>query len=250
CRSQDHLSASTEPEEYLPLLYEEDNWNTTPELLENLEALESLRYHTLNEKADELFFMPEKRCRIPDSHMETIAKRFGITSLYVNEPMQHDSLMYRRKAIDNDHYFVGLDLDECSLLGADTNNVLDLGFIAKHFHLNMPRYTEPTMQETYKKQQLSEGETNKFLFQLAENVVNPGLLQAMDQIREKVGHQPYVFAYTNKCVLVDEYAEYLKVYIDSNSCLFYRAILGQFYRIPDKFHNLDQQDFLLQRNHH
>ena len=133
-------------------------------------------------------------------------------SSYNSNAFVSKSIDCRQLANKSNHYFIALDLDECSLLGGDTNGILELGFVARRYHDQMPRYTDEKMQEEYFKQRIGEKELNKLLLNLAENVVNPALINAMSEIKKMVGHQPYLFAYTNKVMLVDEYAAYLDYY--------------------------------------
>jgi len=85
----------------------------------------------------------------------------------------------RENAAQLGHYFVGLDLDECSVLGNDTNDILRVAMHARDFYDDKE----------------SSSETLRLI---AQKCINPAMTRALSEIRAKVGHMPYVFVYTNK----------------------------------------------------
>jgi len=109
-------------------------------------------------------------------------------------------------------YFVGIDLDECALLGSDTNMVLNLGMMALKFHSFPPPFSSPELQKMYKEQQMSLPRVQQQLEQLGKLVVNPRLIEAFTQITTQLGYVPYVFAYTNKGGLLDLLQECMTEY--------------------------------------
>jgi hypothetical protein len=109
-------------------------------------------------------------------------------------------------------YFVGIDLDECALLGSDTNMVLNLGMMSLKFHSFPPPFSTPELQKRYKEQQMAMPRVQQHLEQLGKLVVNPRLIEAFTQITTQLGYVPYVFAYTNKGGLLDLLQECIAEY--------------------------------------
>jgi len=104
----------------------------------------------------------------------------------------------RSLAASRKHYFIALDLDECSVVGSDTNDILRTAF---------------TIIDHHKAQgypQISEARSNVLLHELCELIVNPSMVNAIHAIRDRIGYMPYVFAYTNKGRAERVFAAYRK----------------------------------------
>lgn len=104
----------------------------------------------------------------------------------------------RSLAASRKHYFIALDLDECSVVGSDTNDILRTAF---------------TIIDHHKAQgypQISEARSNVLLHELCELIVNPSMVSAIHAIRRRIGYMPYVFAYTNKGRAGNAFASYRK----------------------------------------
>jgi len=119
-------------------------------------------------------------------HSPSIHDIRGLTISPLPRFSQNIAIERRRQAAFNDHYFIALDLDECSVLGNDTNDVLRTAFHILDYH----------KQKNFG--QIPEERINTLIIELCLQLVNPSMVQAIQKIKDNIGYMPYIFAYTNK----------------------------------------------------
>lgn len=135
---------------------------------------------------------------------------FDRTSLFaITEPIPvhgidaNPAIAQRNFARSHNHYFIALDLDECSVLGSDTNDIIRLMLTAqRHYDKVRGAQSAPNIIDAARMEEI--------FHKTAESVVNPAMLRAIREIELKVGHKPYVFAYTNKGTVCNQLQYFLK----------------------------------------
>ena len=117
-------------------------------------------------------------------------------------PITNSAVHIRTISNLHGHYFIGLDLDECSIVGSDTNDLTKLCLFAKDFHEGnetvLSKLSAPPIREAYLNQRLDHNTIERQIDIVAEATVNPELVRAYIDIQGSVQHKPYVFIYTNK----------------------------------------------------
>jgi hypothetical protein len=98
-------------------------------------------------------------------------------------------------------YTLALDLDECSVVGGDTNDTLRTALTIKNHYAK-------TLPEAEAKSYAIDADRK--LVNLGMLLVNPKLIESINKIRAKIGYTPYVLCYTNKGKL----AEYISTLLD------------------------------------
>jgi len=122
-------------------------------------------------------------------------------------PPNNASELIRQLSIRSGLYFVGLDLDECSVLGSDTNDILTICNEARKQVMSTP--TTPGLNRLQAQEEIKQRlqMTDQIIADISQLVVNPELVAAHKSIMSKVKHVPYYFAYTNKSVVAKSILE-------------------------------------------
>jgi len=108
----------------------------------------------------------------------------------------------RLQSVQRGHYFIALDLDECSVVGNDTNDILRTALYAKEHH---EARTEGDAKTVYTER------ATELVQELCPLIVNPAMVRAVADIEAKIGYKPYIFAYTNKGSIEKKIHEYMHV---------------------------------------
>lgn len=152
------------------------------------------------------------------------------------------AIAYRQHAAEENRYFLALDIDQCSALGEDTNDILRTASMMIRFAC------EKEVEANGHIDADAELERQRKLIQIAQLVINPQVLNVYKEIEEKTGHKPYVFAYTNK----GDFAEYFEktindlvsfMYLPKHSHIFQEAYKSMNEKWGKIFHRRDFKNF-------
>lgn len=102
------------------------------------------------------------------------------------------AIVRREQASAEGWYFLALDLDECCVLGSDTNDILRVAANMINFACKKEQAEHEHINETAQAERL-----RKFK-EIAKLLINPNVLETFQKIQAKTHHRPYVLAYTNK----------------------------------------------------
>jgi hypothetical protein len=146
----------------------------------------------------------------------------------------------RMDIVNEDNYVVALDIDECSVVGSNTNEILTLAVHAmeNNFHLRR-RGDNKIMSRHYEKEILEK---------LAINLINPSMVNAIHDITSKTKKMPYIVVYTNKvgigktCTDLIIQAQKMRKDIMQSSGAERRNIKAKILALPDFDYALIQGD--------
>ena len=135
---------------------------------------------------------------LEDAYFDPMYLQLG--SRYSSFYQGNAAIDFRKQCIQDGSYFIGLDIDECSIVGQDSNDIAMITIQAKLFHQSktLEVFKDSFDIDRFNYMQLSSDRLKEQIELIAQATVNPELVRAYHIINTKLGHKPYIFLYTQK----------------------------------------------------